>query len=208
VKWARGGKIREHEVLLVANGVGWSRAAAGVDTACPEFRPDAVISTGFCGACDPKLDIGDVVVATEVQCCGPDATPLSSPFPAVSPAQSHPYSGPIASIDHVAQTAKEKAALHAGGAIAVEMEASAVAKACETRGLPFYCVRSVTDLAGEDMENDFNRALRSDGQLDTMLIFSHALHHPVTRMPELIRLRQNSIRAARTLGDFFADCRF
>jgi adenosylhomocysteine nucleosidase len=88
------------------------------------------------------------------------------------------------------------------------MEAGGVAERAQALGLPFSCIRAVTDLASEDMANDFNRALRSDGHFDTMRIFGDALRQPGTRVPELIRLLRRSSLAARALGDFFADCRF
>jgi hypothetical protein len=69
-------------------------------------------------------------------------------------------------------------------------------------------VKVVTDLAGEDMANDFNRALRPDGHFATMSILLGALRHPQVCLPELIRLRKRCIRGARVLGDFIADCRF
>jgi len=83
-----------------------------------------------------------------------------------------------------------------------------VAARAEARGLPFYCVRAVTDLAGEDMANDFNMALRPDGHFDTMLILRGTLRHPLVRLPELLRLRNRCARAACVLGEFIADCRF
>ena len=73
--------------------------------------------------------------------------------------------------------------------------------------LPFYCVRGVTDLADESLANDFNQALRPDGHFDTMSILFGALRDPAIRLPELLRLRSRSVRAARALGEFFADCR-
>ena len=69
-------------------------------------------------------------------------------------------------------------------------------------------VRVVTDLAGETMANDFNAALRSDGHFDTMVILRRALRNPWARLPELFRLRSRCRRAADSLGDFIADCRF
>jgi adenosylhomocysteine nucleosidase len=199
-RWARSGKMGAHRVFLSANGIGWRRAAEAVDSAYSAFHPDAVISTGFCGALDPKLKIADVVAATCIMPCGDKTSAL--------PPSRTAESGPVISIDHVAHTAEEKHALHAQGAIAVEMEAAGVAERARALGLPFYCVRAVTDTASEDMANDFNAALRPDGHFDTMLIFRHALRHPVARLPELIRLRRDCERAARTLGEFFADCRF
>ncbi len=202
VDWARAGKLNGHEVLFTANGAGRERAAAAADAGCEAFRPEAVISTGFCGALDPHLGIADAVVGTCILAEGHRfcALPVHS--------TSTCSAGMVCSIDHVARTAEEKRMLRAQGASVVEMEAAGVALCAGARGLPFYCVRAVTDLAGEDMANDFNRALRPDGHFGTMRIFSHALRHPVTRLPELIRLRRHCERAGRTLGEFFADCRF
>ena len=36
--------------------------AGAVDAACDGFHPDAVVSTGFCGALDPALTVAAVVV--------------------------------------------------------------------------------------------------------------------------------------------------
>jgi adenosylhomocysteine nucleosidase len=202
VRWSRRGRLNGYEVLLIANGVGWRQAAAAVDAACADFRPDAVISTGFCGALDPDLGIADAVVGTCV--AAPERRFAVTPVTAKKRCRT----GIVSSIDHVATTAAEKSALRAQGGSIVEMEAAGIAERAEALGLRFYCVRAVTDLAGEGLANNFNEALRSAGYFDTMLIFRHALRHPVARLPELIRLRQNCNRAARTLGDFLADCQF
>ena len=212
VDWSRAGRLGGNDVLLVANGVGWKRAAAAVDAAAGGFRPDAVVSMGFCGALDERLEIADVVVATSI---------VAQAFLPVSPTYTGKNAcatatgknacaivGPICSIDHVAATAAEKRALRDSGAIAVEMEAAGVAQRAEALQLPFYCVKAVTDLAGESMANDFNSALRSDGHFDTISVFKGTLRHPTIRIPELIRLRKRCARAARELGEFLADCRF
>jgi adenosylhomocysteine nucleosidase len=199
--WARSGQFYDNEVLLTANGAGRNRAAAAVDAGCAIFQPDAIISTGFCGALDPGLDIGTVVVGTSVR---GEGTFVCQPVSSVRP---HAQ-GVVMSVDHVVQTANEKRGLRAQGASVVEMEAEGVATQAKTLGLPFHCVRAITDLAGEDLANDFNQALRDDGHFDTMRIFRHSLNHPVARISELFRLRGNCMRAAQTLGDFFANCQF
>lgn len=200
--WTRTAKVNGKDVLLVANGVGSRRAAAAVDAATTAFRADHVVSIGFCGALDPALGLSDLIVAGCVTSGARrfSAAPITSHLPVVT--------GNVCSIDRVATTAVEKKALHAQGAIAVEMEAGGVAERAHCLGLPFSCVKAVTDMAGEDMANDFNKALRSDGHFATMHIFRDSLRHPGTRIPELIRLQRRCVRAARTLGDFFVDCRF
>lgn len=189
--WARTCRIGGHEAMLVANGAGRKRAAAAADAGIASWGPEAVVSTGFCGALDERLEIADLVSDSDL---------TRRPWACVT--------GAIVTVDHVVRTAEEKAKLRATGAVAVEMEAAGVAERTEKCGLPFYCVRAVTDLAGESLANDFEAALRSDGHFDTMRILAGALRHPSTRVPELFRLRGRCKRAARALGDFFAVCGF
>ena len=218
VDWSRLAKMGGHDVLLAANGVGWKRAAEAVDAAA-DFRPDAVVSTGFCGALQEDLEIGDVVVGTGIAKKVGHALAL---WPALAcleimigklmlakaPEHAPPRTGLVCSLDHVAQTSEEKRLLRSSGACVVEMEAAGVAERAQALGIPFHCVKVVTDLAGETMANDFNSALRSDGHFDTMLILRRSFLNPFVRFPELIRLRNRCARAARALGEFFADCRF
>src|SRR5689334_2550430 len=63
VHWARRAKWKAREVLLIANGAGPKQSAAAARVAEPMA---AIISTGFCGALDSDLKIGDVIVADKV----------------------------------------------------------------------------------------------------------------------------------------------
>ncbi|MDR3700444.1 MAG: hypothetical protein P4L56_12450 [Candidatus Sulfopaludibacter sp.] len=198
---ARGPKVLlgGNEMLLVAGGVGARCAAAAVDSGL-SFQPDALVSTGFCGALDPHLEIADIVVASCVVSSGGRRY------------ATHPVAGGtscvVFSADRVIQTAAEKGKLAASGFGAVEMEAAGAASRAEALGLPFYCIRAVSDLAGEDMANDFNRALTPDGHFDTMKLLRDSFRSPLVRIPELLRLRKRCVRAAQALGEFFDDCRF
>jgi adenosylhomocysteine nucleosidase len=199
VDWSRRARLAGNDAMLVANGAGGERSAAAVDARIAGFRPEAVVSMGFCGALVDQMRIADVVIGTSIV----GRTEVCS-----VPANVDVRCGPICSIDHVAGTAVEKRRLAASGAIAVEMEACGVAQRAAAHGIPIFVVKAVTDLAGETMANDFNRALRSDGHFATMKVLTGALRHPTARIPELIRLKNRCVRAARVLGDFIADCRF
>jgi len=195
VNWARTAELRGNRIVMIANGAGARRATLAVDAV---GDASVIVSTGFCGALDPALGIGDIFVATSIR-------GMAAPVPQCS---GRYRSGELASIDHVAQTASEKRKLHAAGASAVEMEAAGVQDRARVRGVPFFCIRSVTDLADETFANDLNSALREDGHFDTMQILRSAMRHPGSRLRELVRLRRRCGIAARTLGDFLADCRF
>jgi adenosylhomocysteine nucleosidase len=202
VYWARSGECAGQQFWMVANGAGATHAGKAVEQACAECRPEAIVSMGFCGALDPALQIGDVFVATAVHSAG-------RRFDTRLPQSETPHAtGVLASVDHVAQTAAEKASLRTAGASAVEMEAGGVAQFAASLGIPLFCVRSITDTAGQSFVNDFNKALRSDGHFGTISVLTSALGSPGKALPELFRLRNFCRIATRTLGEFIAGCRF
>ena len=202
VYWSRGALMNGREVLMAANGAGAARAAAAVEAAHTAGRVDLICSMGFCGALEDDMQVGDIFVAERVQADGVE-------YAAAQPATERPHhTGMLASIQHVAQTADEKASLRRRGASAVEMEAAGAAAAARGLGLPFYCIRSVTDLARESFGLDLNSALRSNGKFATMQLIAASCRRPLTLLPELLRLGRRSYTAARTLGEFLADCRF
>ena len=149
------------------------------------------------------MQVGDIFVAERVDGGG-------ARYAASKPqsGQMRHRTGVLLSIDRVAQTAQEKCELRARGASAVDMEAAGVARKAAELNLPFYCVRSVTDLAEEDFHFDFNSALRSDGRFDTMRLIAATCRRPLSLLPELVRLGGRCRTASRTLGEFVASCRF
>ncbi len=199
VHWARRGRWKGREVLLIANGAGPLQSAAAARV-CAD--PAAIINVGFCGALDSALKIGDVIVADKVffstQMFDCQSVTTSASF----------HHGAIYSSARIAATATEKMELRRSGAIAVEMEAGGIAAYARERGIPFHCVRSVSDLAGESFANDFNAALGPDGRYRIARLVGSACLQPHRRFPELIRLKQRCDLAAERLGDFLDSCTF
>jgi nucleoside phosphorylase len=121
----------------------------------------------------------------------------------LQPRASGPHvKGPIASIDHIAQTVSEKRRLRETGAVAVEMEVGGL------QGLPCYCIKSVSDLADESFVNDMNAVLKADGRANILKLILRACLRPGPRFSELIRLQQQSKIASTTLGEFLESCEF
>jgi len=154
---------------------------------------NGIISTGFCGALDPTLQVGNIVVWGDA--------PVASDASFVR--------GEMLSADRVAVTAAEKRALrNRTGAIAVDMEAAAVQSKAAEWGVRFMCIRVVSDTATDDMPLDFNRFRNADGNFSRTRIALAAMARPFSAMPGLMELDRNCRRASRSLGDFLADCRF
>jgi adenosylhomocysteine nucleosidase len=152
-----------------------------------------VINTGFCGALDPALRVGDIVLSGEI------AFTTLLPF----------MRGEIFSADRVAVTAAEKRAMrNRTGAVAVDMEAATVKSKAAEWGVPFMCIRVVSDTAADDLPLDFNRFRDSDGNFSRTRIALAAMARPFSAMPGLLEFDRNCRRASDALGDFLADCRF
>ncbi|MGZ4388460.1 MAG: phosphorylase family protein [Gaiellaceae bacterium] len=98
-----------------------------------------LVIAGVCGALDPSLRPGDLVVASEVRGDGEPvacATDLAAAIGA--------RVGPIVSVDRIASRA-EKRSLFESGAIAVDMESYRLARSAGDR--PVAVVRAVVDRA-------------------------------------------------------------
>ena len=196
VRWMATTVIRGIDAILVANGVGRGAAAAGTRKMIAGARIDAVVSTGFAGALDPELGIGEVVVA-EKTLDGSRVYPACRPLRC--PADVH--RGSIVTVNEVVQFAESKLALGQDGARAVDMESAAIAEIAKEHRLPFYCVRAISDTAEQDLPVDLNRALRADGTVSPWSVLGQAGLSPVSWIG-LARLRRN----ARIAADSLARC--
>lgn len=160
--------------VMVANGPG----ARLVEMALSKrIDVDGMISTGFCGALDPSLRVGDI--ARDL--CSIDRVAVTA--------------------------AEKRELRNATGAAAVDMESAAVAKIAAAWSVPFRAIRAVSDAAGEDMPLDFNLYRDAEGRFSRTRIALAAMKRPFTAVPALLRLDRNCRTAAESLGNFFADSR-
>ena len=190
VRFAGEGHWRGDRWWMVANGPG---EALVLDALKDKKNVNAIISTGLCGALDPALRVGDIVVTPDVA--------IETHAACVR--------GAIHTVDHVAVTSLEKRTLrNATGAVAVDMESAAVERKAAEWELPFFCIRAVSDRAGDTLPLDFNRYRDVRGDFSRTRIALAAMARPFTVMPQLIEFDRNCRRAVDALGDFLADCRF
>ena len=197
--WMRQGVWKGRRMIAIANGAGSTRAYAAV---MQVPRPAQVWNIGFGGAADPALAVGDIFAA-DVVCANGRA------FRCERPRSSAPFHyGVVHTIGNVAQTAREKRDYFESGASVIEMEAAGTARAASELDAPFFCVRTISDLATEDFANNFGAALGPDGRFSSVRLVAGAILSPRSRFGELIRLQKRTTIAARNLGEFLAHCEF
>ena len=202
VRWLAASEIGGRRVLLAANGVGRDAAASGVRTLLAGYRVDAVVSTGFAGALSAELGVGDAFLAETVM-DGPRRFRGGQPVRVPNSVRR----GALVTVDRVVQSAQAKTELSAGGAIAVDMESAAVAAVAAEAGVPFYCLRAISDPANSDLPLDFNRAVRRDGSFSAWSLAVQAALRP-TAWKELLRLRRHVNLATASLARCLVQCDF
>ena len=97
----------------------------------------------------------------------------------------------------------QKRQLFSGGAIAVDMEAAGVAARTNRAGLPFCCIKVVTDRADESFPFDLNAMRSNEGRIARGKIVLHALTHPKV-IPALLRLKRRTEGAQAFWGSFLS----
>jgi len=194
-------------MLLVVSGIGQAAAAAAARRLI-DAGAGALVSWGLAGGLAPSLESGAVCLPEEV--IGPDGAHYATAgewretlAPLVA-ARRRVVRGSLLTSFAPIGTATAKAAAHRDtGAVAVDMESSAVAEAARTHGLPFIAVRAIVDAAAEEVPRAVSGASQS-GQVRIGRLFLGLMCSPVDLIP-LLRLAKGyrtaigSLRAVAAL---------
>ena len=187
--------------LLTANGPGGRLAGLATAEALGKARTRIVVSVGLCGALDAQFEPGAVVQAGEV------VDGHGGRWGAGRVQGGAPVAR-VLSLDRVAVSRAEKRHWGAeSGAGIIEMEAAAVAGCAAQRGLPFYCLKAVSDGGDEELPMDFNRFRDSEGRFSRVRIGAACALRPWL-VPALLNFDRQCRRSIDRLGEYLVDARF
>jgi adenosylhomocysteine nucleosidase len=201
---------------LVLTGIGPEAAQRAASAVLNRHGATLAVATGFAGALQPAAAAGDVIAATSVVSGRFDGAWVQAAAPiacdnlvlgAVETAAAEQglafRSGLMVSLSTVLCRAVEKASLwRLTGAIALDMESAAIGSVARAQGVPFAVLRTVSDVAGEDLPLDFNVFLAPGGWV-------RGIGAMIMRPSSLIglnRLRRQSRLAAGRLTAVCAAC--
>lgn len=191
------------QVLMLETGVG----AAAMTTALrwclsePRFdgipyRPNCLISLGFSGALQAELQVGELVVATEIVDLQNQSWPTQSRFPFKDYQTSF---GRLLSVPELIGDPQEKRRLgERYGALAVDMESAVAARLCHEHNVPFACLRVISDDWNTPLSPHLLPLLRK-GRVSLPRLLATVARHP-TLIGELLRLARCTRAAARKLA--------
>jgi adenosylhomocysteine nucleosidase len=196
--WQHERRNRIHLWRFRSNENEWIAACsgAGVDAATRAFAEaeksgpiDEAISTGWAGALREEFlpghayDVSTVIDASTgerfVAACPPDDCSLVTS-------------------SRVAGAGEKKRLAATYEAALVDMEAAGVARLAKMRGIPFYCVKGISD-GPSDQLPDFNNFISPNGQFKLAQFILFATLRP-WHWPALMRMGENSKKAARNLA--------
>ena len=192
-------------LALLETGEGVSNAKRHLEAWLVQHHARAVLSIGFAGALSAVLQPGDLVIARDVHHSNekPDAKLISAAIKVKLDTPVH-LGVAVTSLE-ILWKGESKLALASSLEVDqigfVDMESTAIAEVCASRGVPYLIVRSISDLLDEDLPLDFNRYRTDDGRVDRTRVAKAAMMRPAT-LKALFQLKKRSDLCARRMAEF------
>lgn len=174
------GKLEGKEAVVVQSGIGKVNAAVCAQILASDFDADLLINTGIAGSLDARIDIGDIVVSTDVVHHDVDAEAFGYPlgevpgmgrisFPAderlvrlareaneAANPDIHTFAGRIVSGDQfVASDDVKKKIKDNFQAMCTEMEGAAIAQTAYLNQISCVIIRAISDKADGSASEDY-----------------------------------------------------
>ncbi len=174
------GELKGKQAVVVRSGIGKVNAAVCTQILADLFSVDCVINTGIAGSLDARIDIGDIVISTDVVHHDMDAVNFGYPLGQIPQmdvfsfqadedlarlaeevcGQVNPeikvFRGRVVSGDQfVADKEKKEYIVKNFQGLCTEMEGAAIAQTAYLNGLPFIVVRAISDKADDSASMDY-----------------------------------------------------
>jgi adenosylhomocysteine nucleosidase len=174
------------DASLICGGIGAQAARRATEALIQEVRPGRVISVGFAGALDAAMKVADVLEPGLVVNAADGAR-----------TETGSGQGTLVSYSAVADRDQKQRLAKAYGAIAVDMEAAAVAQGAQVHGAEFGALKVISDAAEFTMP-PVERFISGDGQFRSAGFAAHVAMRPWL-WGRTVVLAQNGARASRAL---------
>jgi adenosylhomocysteine nucleosidase len=187
------GKLNSTDCVAVCAGMGQPAAERACQIADESGPYTALVSVGWAGALSCGMQPGSAYAVNEVI----DAA-TAERYATRSTLEANPSRLRLVTIDHVAHSGEKKRLGEKYQAVMVDMEAAAVARVARNRQVAFYCLKAISDSAGELLP-DFSRYTDQQGHLRLAALLAHVAVRP-KYWPGLARVSRNSSRGSAEIS--------
>src|SRR6201996_95275 len=177
--------------IAACAGMGGVRAALAFAETEKVAAIDVVCSVGWAGALDDAIraeSVSSVSVVIDTKT-----------GERLRPADSRPEWPVLATTSRVADKREKQRLAASYGAGLVDMEAAAIARIAQGKGIPFYCLKAVSDDTQAQLP-DLNPFIAESGHLKMVPFLTHVAVRP-SSWPGLMKLGRHSSAAAKNLAD-------
>lgn len=193
------GKIQNKDIVLVRCGIGKVNAAVCTQILITNFKVEGIINTGVAGAIYDELNIGDIVVSTDVIQHDVDATAFGYKLGEIPRLDEYIFKADEKLIEVTKKASKEQVTNHSvlegrilSGDVfvaspemkeklwnsfkgfCVEMEGAAIGHTCYLNNVPFVILRAMSDKADGSAHINFNEfvheAAKNSAEIVTKII--------------------------------------
>ena len=178
------GQLHGVDVALLKSGIGKVAASMGATLLLERCQPDVIINTGSAGGLASTLKVGDIVVSDEARYHDADVTafgyeygqlpgcPAAAAESCIKALDLNAVRGLIVSGDAFINGSVGLAKIRHNfpQAIAVEMEATAIAHVCHNFKVPFVVVRAISDVADQQSHLSFEEFLAVAARQSTLMV--------------------------------------
>jgi adenosylhomocysteine nucleosidase len=174
------------DVGLIFGGIGAEAARRATEAVIQKIKPVRVVSVGFAGALNGSLQVGDILEPRTV-------------INAADGVRIEVGSGNGVLVSSTAVAGKEQKVRlgNAYGAIAVDMEAAAVAQGAQAQGIEFGALKAISDAADFSLA-PMDRFVATDGSFHSLRFAVHVALRP-RLWGTTFALARNSSRASHAL---------
>ncbi|MFC0522521.1 5'-methylthioadenosine/S-adenosylhomocysteine nucleosidase [Pontibacillus salicampi] len=188
------GTLEGKDVVLLKSGIGKVNAAMATTILQERYRPSHIINTGSAGGFAHDLQVGDLVISSEVRHHDVDVTAFQYEYGQV-PNMPAAYIPDETLVSLAEEATAEVPAIHCKRGLiatgdsfmqdpvrvefvrekfptlqAAEMEAAAIAQVCVQYNTPFVIIRSLSDIAGKESNVSFDQYLEKAAKNAASLI--------------------------------------
>jgi adenosylhomocysteine nucleosidase len=209
-----------YEILLVRSGMGVVRAEKSLRAVTQQFTSKLIISMGYAGGLDPKLQSGDLLIA-EKNLGIENGNSFKSNEKGQTTEESlanefvekallisekmefKTHRGTLLTVDKVVLNPDHKSSLGKLYSVqAVDMETLALARCAREKGIPFLSIRAISDTVDQELM-DLSGLVDDSGEVSKLKAGWYVVTHPGS-MKGMLALGQVAKKSTANLTDFIS----